>query len=365
MNFSSSPSHNASQGKLAAPSRSTSFVDMNPFSDSKAPTSPPGLSSKTPSSEQVTSHLELRLLTSRVAGRLRLSLTPRDLAILTALDQYRYLDRHQLQALFFVGPRSCQYRLEWLVRQGLVTTWRVTMRPGFVRRASIYFLSPHGARALAESGNDDPIAYVQRAEHALTRHYHLVHDLQASQFFIDLATACRQLPDQGLYHWVGEHGARRVYAEEEERGPIPDGWGRFLTADREVLIHLEWDRGSELAKRLRLKLAAYISYFVDRPGASHNQVLVVVPTDQREEQIARVAFSILPKGPECCRLWTTTTTRLRMDGSLGNIWRGVDRLTPRIRLPSMAGRPRSLRRAEDCIAKPAWWERRLGGGEGA
>jgi len=80
------------------------------------------------------------------------------------------------------------------------------MRPGFVRRASIYFLSPNGAKALAESRDEDPLPYVQRADHALTRHYHLVHDLQASQFFVDLATASRELADQGLYHWVGEQG---------------------------------------------------------------------------------------------------------------------------------------------------------------
>jgi len=239
------------------------------------------------------------------------------------------------------------------------------MRPGFVRRASIYFLSPQGAKALANSCDDDQLAYVRRPDHALPRHYHLVHDLEASQFFVDLARASRHLAKQGLYHWVGEHGVRRGYAEEEERGPIPDGWGRFLTADREVLMHLEWDRGSELAKRLRLKLGAYISYFVDRPGASHNQVLVVAPTDQREEQIARVGFSVLPKSRESCRVWTTTTERLAVAGPLGDVWLGVERLTPPIAISFMAGRPRSSRRVEDCIGKTGWWERRPGGGEGA
>src|SRR3989442_6144099 len=174
MNASTSPARSASRGKFATPSRSTSFVEVNPSSDSKAPTSPPGLSSQTSHSHQITGHLELRLLTTRLTSRHRRPLTPRDLAILLALDQYRYLDRHQLQALFFAGPRSCQYRLEWLVRQGLVRTWRVIMRPGFVRRASIYFLSPHGARALAEAHDEGPLAYVQPSDHALTAHYHLV-----------------------------------------------------------------------------------------------------------------------------------------------------------------------------------------------
>ena len=345
--------------RFAAPSRSTSFVETNPLANSPAPNSPPGLSS-----QQVTGHLELRLLATPTGSRRQTPLTPRDFAILMALDHYRYLDRHQIQALFFVGPRSCQYRLEWLVRQGLLKTWRVTMRPGFIRRASIYFLSSRGARALAEFCGEDPAPFVQRAEHALTRHYHLVHDLQASQFFVDLATASAPSREQGLYHWVGEQGVRRGYADEEERGPIPDGWGRFLTPDREVLIHLEWDRGSELAKRLRSKLRAYVAYFIDRPGASHNQVLVVTPTDQREEQVARVAFTVLLRARECCRIWTTTTERLTSAGPLGKIWRGVQRPNGRIALPLMPGRPRSSRRIEDCIGKPGWWQRRPGGGEG-
>src|SRR5207245_11537621 len=93
------------------------------------------------------------------------------------------------------------------------------------------------------------------------------------------------------------------------------------------------------AKRLRRKRGASVSYFVDRPAACQNQVLVVAPTDQREEQVARVAFSVLPRGRECCRVWTTTTARLGRSGSLGNVWRGVERSTPRIAPPFVAGTP--------------------------
>ena len=78
--------------------------------------------------------------------------TERDWSILQALDQYRYLDRSQIQALFFEGPRSCQYRLRWLHDKGLVNAWRVTVRPNYGCRPSIYLLSRRGgggARRLA------------------------------------------------------------------------------------------------------------------------------------------------------------------------------------------------------------------------
>jgi hypothetical protein len=200
------------------------------------------------------------------------------MAILMALDAYRYLDRSQIQSLFFTGPRSCQYRLRWLIHHGLVRTWRVVMRPGRVCRASIFLLSRRGAAALAEWLDVEPVALVRRAEHALERRFHLVHQLEANQFFVDLAAATRDVPDCGLYHWVGEYGVENAYAEGEERAPIPDGWGRLLTPDREVLIHLEWDRGTEQLRRLRAKLAAYARYFNDRPAAGANQIAFVAPT---------------------------------------------------------------------------------------
>ena len=196
------------------------------------------------------------------------------------------------------GPRSCQYRLRRLVDHGLVRTWRVVMRPGRVCRSSIYLLSRRGAAALAEWLDEEPRQYLRRADHALERRFHLVHQLEANQFFVELAFAARDLPGHGLYHWVGEHGVQDAYAEGDERGPIPDGWGRLLTPDREVLIHLEWDRGTEQPRRLRAKLHPYTAYFAERAGACHNQVLFVAPTEQRSARL-----------PACCRTMPTQNAK--------------------------------------------------------
>jgi len=40
-------------------------------------------------------------------------------------------------------------------------------------------------------------------------------------------------------------------------------------ADRELLLHLEWDRGTEQPRRLRAKVAAYAGYFNDRNREFH------------------------------------------------------------------------------------------------
>src|SRR5216683_119569 len=185
-------SHFPSRPEPARASRPASYVDAKDLSYSVNPLPSPGRS-----------YLELRLATARIQGRRVVGLTSRDLAILRALDSYRYLDRHQIQSLFFQGPRSCQYRLKWLVEHGLVNAWHAVIRPGHVRSASIFLLSSRGAAALADLSGDDHRPYVLRAEHALSRHHYLVHDLEANQLFVELARTRSTMPTLGLYHWSG------------------------------------------------------------------------------------------------------------------------------------------------------------------
>jgi Replication-relaxation len=364
MTLATIPARRPSRSELQLASRGHSRRGANPLTSSSWPISSPGLSPLSSSSTRTIRTVELQPADALSTSTSDYTPTPRDMAMLMALDSYRYLDRGQLQALFFSGPRSCQYRLRWLVDHGLVRTWRVVMRPGRVCRSSIYLLSRRGAAALAEWLDEDPQQYLRRAEHALERRFHLVHQLEANQFFVELAFAARDLPGHGLYHWVGEHGVQDAYAEGDERGPIPDGWGRLLAPDREVLIHLEWDRGTEQPRRLRAKLHAYTAYFADRAGASANQVLFVAPTEQRERQIACLLPDHADAERESCRFWTTATAFMAAGGPLGAVW-GGDGSRRRVSVLEMASLPRSERQVEDAVGKPGWWLRRPGGGGGS
>jgi len=247
------------------------------------------------------------------------------------------------------------------VEHGFVNAWRTVIRPGYVRSASIFLLSSRGASALADLTGDDPRQYVLRAEHALSRHHYLVHDLEANQLFVDLARTTSTMPTLGLYHWVGEHGIRRAYAEE--RGPVPDGWGRMLVGERELFLHLELDRGSEHTRRLHGKLAAYVAYFRGRAQAACNHVLFVVPTKQRELQVRGVGARLIDLTDDCCHIWTAVRSELALHGPLGRIWADVTESKERASIPDMPSRSGS-RPMSDCIGKLRWWDRRPGGGEG-
>lgn len=355
------PSRDPSRPEFEHPSRDPSRPGVNRLSGSIWSDFSPGLSS--PNGRRPFRILELQLEDAH-RSKDQAEPTARDIAILQELDSHRYLDRNQIQTLFFPGPRNCQYRLQWLLDHGLLVRWRAATRPGRICRASIYLPARRGAALLAEWRDQEPKPYVKRAEHALERRFHLIHQLEANQFFVCLAAATSDSPDLGLYHWVGEHEVAAAYAESEEHGPIPDGWGRFLTQDRELLLHLEWDRGTEQSRRLRAKLLSYNRYFIDRPHASANHVLLVVPTQAREHQLRRLLVEAADPDRESCRFWTTITDLLASAGPLASIWSDGTRAA-RHQLAFMPGLARSERRIEDSIGKPEWWLCRPGGGAGA
>ena len=292
-------------------------------------------------------------------------LSSRDIAALTALHQYRYLDREQLRLLLHSqSPRPCQRQLHKLRDLGLAHMWHLKPRVGArTEEPTVWLISKRGARLLAAHLDQAPGPYVRRAADAWTNCWHVTHDLEANGFLVRLAAAAAPLAIEGLYHWTGEESCRSIY---RTRGAAiaPDGWGRYLIPGGEVLLLLEWDRGTESPSRLRAKFSTYANHFEDKTDARLSNVLVVAPTPSREETIRELLALLIRGRDRCCGFWLTNLDLLSRSGPLGEIW-----------LPAVGGRrhclrelparPASLRQVEDSIAKPRWWERRPGGGEGA
>lgn len=298
--------------------------------------------------------------TTRVCPR---PLSDRDVAILLAIDQYRYLDRDHVTDLFFAGRRNAEIRLKELLWRGLVHRWPVMRWQGSLLRPSVYALSTSGAREIAKVRSQDPRPICNRARRAREQTYHLRHDLEANRFFTKLAAAGRELPEQGLYHWVGENACRAAY--ERDGRPPSDGWGRYLLADREITFDLEWDRGTESPRRIRTKATGYVTYFAGRLRADLHHVLFVAPTRIREGELHDVIGPVLPANVNLCRVWTTAAETLSSIGWLGAVWLEIGGSPRRVAFTDMPGHTRGQRLAGDCIAKAEWWKRRPGGGEGA
>jgi len=291
------------------------------------------------------------------------TLTARDIAILMALRQYRYLDLDQIRAIFFRSLRRAQARARWLSQHHLIIRWAASDISTLHRRPSVFCLSPRGAGVLAACMKQPSRGHVDYARHARDHCFHIVHDPEANEFFIELAAAAAPLHDAGLYHWVGDEDCRRLY---RVRGSdlAPDGWGRLLTPAGDVIFFLEWDRGTESPARIAAKVSGYLTHFADKPSPELNHVLFVAPGPARGASIRATVDRLLPSGS--CSFWVTHIELLSKIGSLGPIWcrteGDADDRTSILELPAHS---RSLRTVAHSIGKPNWWEFRPGGGSGA
>lgn len=326
-------------------------------------------------------------LTQEQTTRLLRTLTQRDRCILQVLYDYRYLTTLQIRQLFFPSPRSAQLRIQFLANQGLIYRWKMTEPPGITRRPSLLLISPRGARLLADLRGESPWPYVRRAKDARDHCWHVVHDLEANGFFIDLVLASRLTSDEGVLRWLGEETCRferRLYAARyRPHLPVatPDGIGLYLVGRRTIRFDLEWDRGTASMYRLRQKIRTAVRYFKatrDNRGAN---VLYVLSKPTREESLHAIIEDEFDS--DACRFWTTTVGRIEAEGPLGQLWSEATTLdeddeepesifAPRIRkarephrlrltqLPTLGETARTV---SECIGKRLWWERRPGGGE--
>ena len=314
-------------------------------------------------------------------SRLHRSLNQRDLVLLQALYDYRYLNTLQIRELLFPSLRSCQMRLQTLRELGLLYRWPVIETPGVRRRHSLCLISARGARVLADYHGEDSRMYVERSHHARDHCWHALHDLEANQVFVSLASRSRGRQDDGLLLWYGEEHVRseraQVAGQHRVVAPMPDGRGVYLTPRGRIYFELEWDRATEAMARLESKVRTYAEYFSHFSDARLRHVLLVLPTDDRESIVRRSSWwaRLDAKGDYCCSFWTTTGWRVRAFGPLQPIWLAVEvdsegpdedtRLRDRTSLDLFAAIDANERPAADCIGKPRWWERRPGGGQAA
>jgi Replication-relaxation len=293
----------------------------------------------------------------------------RELVLMSMLYDYRYLTTDHLRALLFSSLRAAQLRLRWLaVEQRLVMRWPryepVVDQPGPAPlfwglrwRSSVFLLTDLGAALVAEYRGLPSRAAVRRSFYAAESRM-LDHVLETNEFWVRLAEAARDLPDQGLYHWIGDDSMRRGHLDQGVDAS-PDGWGRYLLGDAEIRFSLEWDRGTEPPMHLARKARAYLA----QSGGGGN-VLVVVTRPPREASVRRaIAAAAHDRGG--ARFWTAHAGLLRDRGPLGPIWQEVGGADDRIALGDLPRSRTTGLRIEDCIGKPGWWERRPGGGEGA
>jgi hypothetical protein len=210
------------------------------------------------------------------------SLDERDRAILRALLEHKVLTTNQLKALFFRSLRRCQHRLRELKDLEIIESFQPRRPFARGRSPEHHFLTELGVSVLAHTEGipRGQLPWIPDATYEDNRN--LRHRMGVNAFFCSLVEASLQYEGHCLHRWRPE-GKVKTGAGEIQ----PDGFGRYLHPGGACEFYLEYDRGTEGPTALSEKLRGYLIFSAGwGEGAAFPNVLVLVPTQRREPEVA-------------------------------------------------------------------------------
>lgn len=266
-------------------------------------------------------------------------LVERDIDILKALNEYRYLSTNQIHALIFSGNTSLQSarrRLRYLYQAKLVGRAFSYSEPGNGAESMVYFLDRKGCETLNQIGVTTH--FYKKAKQV--KQLFLNHALALSTFKIHLVRAITRLPEIELETFIPDFelkrnsksktGLQRYLSYREVAHPVhsrsytvyPDAVIVLASGNIKRLFFLEVDRGTEAMRVIRDKVIGYGIYLQSGMAVEYGdfnsfQVLIQTTSPKRENNI-QVALSDM-EGRKFVR---TTSQELVNDESVlnGQIW---------------------------------------------
>lgn len=259
-------------------------------------------------------------------------LTERDRRILEAVHTYDgVLSFSQLQRLFFTGKSQSELRLRLLYQNSYLA------RPdeGQRRRVPemIYWLDKKGAEIVASLDGTPLPEFYWRKE---PRWFQLEHDLEVTDFRLDLIQACQTDASIRIESWIPE-SEFWAYPDEVtynfqgkplKRHIRPDGFFMLNTGDHRIRYLLEIDRSTEDNPRfLREKILPGLAYlksesYEKRFGHRSGRWLVVTTGERRLSNMLSQASLAKVNG----LFYFTTFDKVNPKTLLHSpIWRRIDR----------------------------------------
>ena len=231
-----------------------------------------------------------------------LEITKRDLSILQLVQDYRFLNSRQIQALVGGSNHNVTERLSRLFHHAYLdrpSHQRELRSEGY--RVMIYALAPKGAKLLARKcGNTAVVRRHLGEDNRTAKRFHLAHTLMVSQFRACLTLACQRHPGLVLAVWrVPETPLSRIMVGRYRVAVIPDAYFALERSDgQRVHFFLEADRGTMTQARFLRKLQAYWrlrgnNSVVGMPEAF--RVLTITQSRPRTENLRTAAKEADPK----------------------------------------------------------------------
>ena len=227
-------------------------------------------------------------------------LMARDIEVIEAVYEYRFLLRDQIERLFFKGRNMANYRLQRLYQHGFLNRIYIPedIRYNARNTQAMYCLDEAGADLLAREAGIPRENIRWHADRNKVREFFIEHLLKINDVRIGLTLAAKVRGDR-IMKWVPDWELKEYneHVEEPETGRVypvfPDAYFVYERGDTGKTGHffLELDRGTMENRRFAQKVKAYMLYFEEnghepskfyqRYGTHSIRVLTVVPSQRR------------------------------------------------------------------------------------
>ena len=277
-------------------------------------------------------------------------ITERDIAILRAIGQFRFLSSHQVQRIVGGSERGVRNRLRNLFAHGYLDRpqHQRAELAGFLNPPRVYGLGKHGARLLADIGRpiDHRLDWTTKNTRATSPF--LAHTIEVAEVMMAFTSACHESATQLVDHHellplmpeatrdVHDPFALRVkfrwHSKEVVVAVVPDRLFALVYPDARHNFALELDRGTmDLnAKRIigkssfRRKLLGYFHAWHEKRhtdvwGFKSFRILTVTTSETRIDNMIAAQRDVVASCPAGLFLYSTAE-RLAHHGALGPAW---------------------------------------------
>ena len=226
----------------------------------------------------------------------RMQITARDIRIVRAVYEMRFLTREQVQKLEFSPSTAsfCKRRLTLLYHHGYLDRKFIPAPGSFGSTRAIYCLDKKGAELVAHELAVSPLDLDWRAKLSDRELYFLQHTLGINDFRICAILYAHQ--NDVVLEWTDERALRRremrdYVADPKARGQnlavVPDGYFTLTSDGTTPAFALELDRATVEEKPFKTKVRAYGEWkrtgaYAQRFGTDSLRVLFVIASTKRD-----------------------------------------------------------------------------------
>lgn len=253
-----------------------------------------------------------------------LSLQPRDILIVQAVYECRFLSRAQIQRLFnFHCVTRANIRLRKLFDHGYLSRRFLPTVKG--SGVAVYCLGSKGIPLIAEHLDfDEQLVKSKRRDALEVKDFFLTHDLLVNDVRIATVLACRNNPELQFVQWIDQRecglavGTRAT--QNQGRVFSPDGYCQYRYQGKLYAFFLELDRSTMSSKRFLTKVQNYLEFglsgsYREQFGLNFFRVFVVTLTRERLFNLKAAVERITSK-----MFWFAIAPEVLPDRLFGRVW---------------------------------------------